>query len=413
MVKHEWAIIGSGVTGISIAEILTRQGHDVVLIEKNETLASETTREFHEWLHTGSLYTLVPDGLKTLRFILGAVDDLMEYYKSYENMNIEPTISGLNITNSTNPWFSDNHINFHYRLKNRKITFPWLYGIARSCFLIEKIKKHDWCRRRGGELSFFKQGRKKRILKIMKDLIINNNDFYKVETSDFSINSRNLLRDMLQASVNNGLKISRGNEVNDIKEKNSIHYLSCSNEDIQAEKIVICAGESISDFTDVKTKKSYAPIAIMEGVKEDEKSFVELDYFPKNCINILTKGNGIGMVGGISLPKIEQCDEYLNFVINEHQKYNPDLKEIARYNGVKTEITFKGQPRNYLYHIVKNRENSWVIVPGKFTLAFSIAPEFYRQVYNINPKKNFSPNIKNSRTVRSELSNTFWQDSVK
>ena len=134
MLKHEWAIIGSGITGISVAEILTRQGHDVVLIEKNETLASETTREFHEWLHTGSLYTLVPDGLKTLRFILGAVDDLMEFYKSYENMNIQPTISGLNLNEVENPWFSDNYINFHYRIKNRKITFPWLYGIARSCF---------------------------------------------------------------------------------------------------------------------------------------------------------------------------------------------------------------------------------------------------------------------------------------
>ena len=246
----------------------------------------------------------------------------------------------------------------------------------------------------------------------MKDLIFSDNDFYKVETSDFSINSRNLLRDMLQASVNNGLKISRGNKVNDIKRENNIHYLSCSNENIQAEKIVICAGESISDFTDVKTKQSYAPIAIMEGVKEDEKSFVELDYFPKKCINILTKGNGVGMVGGISLPKIDQCDEYLNYVIKKHQKYNPDLKEIARYNGVKTEITFEGQPRNYLYHIVKNRENSWVIVPGKFTLAFSIAPEFYRQVYKINPKKNFRPNLTESKLVRTELSNTFWQDSV-
>ena len=97
----------------------------------------------------------MPDGLKTLRFILGAVDDLMEYYKSYENMNIQPTISGLNLNIVENPWFSDNYINFHYRIKNRKITFPWLYGIARSCFLIEKIKKHDWCRRRGGELRFF------------------------------------------------------------------------------------------------------------------------------------------------------------------------------------------------------------------------------------------------------------------
>ena len=77
MKKYEWGVIGSGIAGIAIAEILTRQGHSVVLIEKNKTLASETTLEFHEWLHTGALYTLVPDRLKTLRFILGAIDDLI------------------------------------------------------------------------------------------------------------------------------------------------------------------------------------------------------------------------------------------------------------------------------------------------------------------------------------------------
>ena len=71
MKKYEWAVVGSGIAGISIAEILSRQGHSVVLIERNEQLASETTREFHEWLHTGALYTLVPDRLLTLRFILG------------------------------------------------------------------------------------------------------------------------------------------------------------------------------------------------------------------------------------------------------------------------------------------------------------------------------------------------------
>ena len=74
MKKYEWAVVGSGIAGISIAEILSREGHSVVLIEKNSKLASETTREFHEWLHTGSLYTLLPDRLKTLRYILGAID---------------------------------------------------------------------------------------------------------------------------------------------------------------------------------------------------------------------------------------------------------------------------------------------------------------------------------------------------
>ena len=78
MRKYEWAVIGGGIAGIAVREILSREGHSVVLIEKNSKLASETTREFHEWIHTGALYTLVPDTLMTLKFILGSIDDLKE-----------------------------------------------------------------------------------------------------------------------------------------------------------------------------------------------------------------------------------------------------------------------------------------------------------------------------------------------
>ena len=92
MKKYEWAVIGGGIAGIAISEILCREGHSVVLVEKNSKLASETTREFHEWIHTGALYTLVPDNLITLRFILGAIDDLIEYYASFERMNLIPTM---------------------------------------------------------------------------------------------------------------------------------------------------------------------------------------------------------------------------------------------------------------------------------------------------------------------------------
>ena len=112
MKTYEWAVIGSGIAGISIAEILTRQGHSTILIEKNDTLASETTRDFHEWLHTGSLYTLIPDKLITLRIILGAIDDLIEYYSCYERMNLIPTVSGLKINHSENAWFNNNYIHF-------------------------------------------------------------------------------------------------------------------------------------------------------------------------------------------------------------------------------------------------------------------------------------------------------------
>ena len=48
---------------------------------------------------------------------------------------------------------------------------------------------------------------------------------------------------------------------------------------------------------------------------------VHLDYFPKKCINLLTKGEGFGLVGGISLSDKSKCDEYLDYVIQKHQKF--------------------------------------------------------------------------------------------
>ena len=108
MKTYDWIIAGGGIAGISLCEILTREGHSVALIEKNNKLASETTREFHEWVHTGSLYTLEKDKMKTLKYILGSLDDLLEFYPSFKNMNLIPTSKGLKIDKTNKPWFNPN-----------------------------------------------------------------------------------------------------------------------------------------------------------------------------------------------------------------------------------------------------------------------------------------------------------------
>ena len=166
------------------------------------------------------------------------------------------------------------------------------------------------------------------------------------------------------------------------------------------------------DFIDAKIKTSYAPIAVVEGLNDKDTSFVELDYFPKNCINILTKENGIGLIGGITLNNIEKCDEYLDYVIREHKKLKPNIKVLKRYIGKKNEIIFKNQERNYLYHInaYPNKKNMWTIIPGKFTLAFSLAPEFYRRVYSKNPRKYFNTKVDDG-TYSSLIANTAWFDA--
>lgn len=409
--EYDWAIVGGGVVGIVLSEILTREGHSVVLIEKNEKLAGETTRDFHEWIHTGSLYTLIPDNLFTLKFLLGAIDDLLEYYGGFEGMNLIPTEKGLKIKEIQNKWFNEHYIHFKFRINKRKVTIPWLIGVARAVFLIDRIKEHDWLRRRAGVTDPFKLKLSK-IYPIFKTLLGYKEKFFDYRTTDFTTNSRNLLNDLLLYAIKNKLVVSASNEFLGYEKSGDNYIVNASKESFVVKNIVFSNGANVSKFVDSTVKTSYAPMAVIKNIKMNSPSFVELDYYPKNCINQLYKGNGIGLIGGISFNNIDECEKYIDQVIEKHKQYNPDLELVHKYIGKKSEIILNNQPRNYLYHILEIDNNVWGIIPGKFTLAFSIAPEFYRRVFKKNPKKRINPDNSNPE-ISDLMSNTMWYDVTK
>ena len=129
---YDWIVIGGGISGIAISEILSREGKAVLLLENNEKLASETSKVFHEWFHSGALYTLIPDNLLTLRYLLGATDDLIEYYSCFSRMNLIPSESGIEI--SKNGWFNKDRIEFRYRA--HKYNPVWLSTVSRSLAIV-------------------------------------------------------------------------------------------------------------------------------------------------------------------------------------------------------------------------------------------------------------------------------------
>lgn len=410
MKRFDWAVIGSGIAGVVASEILTREGHSVVMMEKNETLASETTREFHEWMHMGSLYTLIPDNLTTLKFVLGAVDDLLEFYGSFKRMNLNPTERGMEINESEKGWFNaDNFVHFKFRVQGRKLTFPWLIGIARSVFLIRVIKQHDWLRRRAGVIKPFR-AKAKEIFAIVRELLKHKDRFFTVRTPDFTMNSRLLLRDLLATAIKNGLEISTSNGLIKYEKVEDGFIVRGEKETFFAKEIVLCNGKNAANFVKAKVKKSYAPMAVVKNIDPTTESFVELDYYPKNCINILRKEDGVGLIGGISFNDLDKCEPYIDEVFEKHKKYQPNIERIKNYVGTKSEVIVEGEPRNYLYHIMKVETGVWMIIPGKFTLGFSIGPEFYRRVYHRNPKKHFET-ATDDGSLETLVSNTVWHDA--
>jgi len=403
--------VGGGIAGISLSEILTREGHSVALIEKKNRLASVTTKEFHEWFHTGSLYTLLKDDMKTLKYILGSLDDLLEFYSSFPQMNLRPTENGLKIDDIEKGWFSPNYINFKYRLKNRKLILPWIYAIARSIALIEGIRNHDWLRRRAGIIESVTREYYLPIIKNLFKLLGSRNKFFKVQSTDFTTNSRNLLRDMLATASKNGLETFTNNELLEIKNSGDNVIANCSGGNFESKNMAICIGEEIEKFSDLNINKSYAPIAVVKNIKEDTASFVELDCFKKNCINIVTKGKSFGLIGGISLSNKDEVEKYSDFMIAEHKKTNPQMQVLSKYVGIKSEVSQKKENRNYLFHInsYKKYKNVWSVIPGKFTLAFSMAPEFYRIVYKKNPRKFFNTSS-DTKESQSLIDETIWEE---
>ena len=126
------------------------------------------------------------------------------------------------------------------------------------------------------------------------------------------------------------------------------------------------------------------------------------------------KNSSYGMIGGISLSDKKELDEYFNYMIDEHKKANPDIQILEKYVRIKNEIISVWENRNYIFHINQERDkqNIWSVIPGKFTLAFSIAPEFYRLIYKKNPKKFF--NVKNDNNNSDDMvHDTVWGEIQK
>lgn len=403
--KYDWIIVGAGAAGISIAEILTRIGVSVLLIEKNGKLASETTRVFHEWLHTGTLYTLVPDKLKTTRYLLGAIDDLLEYYSGFCRNNLRATDCGLSVIDTG--WF--NHENIVYKYRARPFNPVWSMAIARSEWLIHEIRSHDWLRRRAGAIH---DGVRFNLVEIMKRFPLRGDGFIHVTSPDLTMNSRVVLSDILDVYEKAGGQIEVDCDVLKIQDHGSQVDIVTTKGTFSGRRIAICCADGISRFDERKVKVSYAPMFVIEGISEDAESFVELDYFVKSCINMINKGNGYGLAGGISVGRQDLVKEYFDYCVEMHRLRNPGIRVLDMYTGLKKELVGGNEDRNYLYHINAISDNVWGVVLGKFTLMYSLAPEFVRRVYRKNPPR-VSAFYSSERYVQhASLSNPVWQDII-
>lgn len=412
MKNYDWIIIGGGIAGISIAEYISRTNKNILLIEKNSKLCAETTAEFHEWTHAGSLYTLKNRDFMALNYLIKSINDLLKYYSHFENMNILPSKKGFSVKEIKNGWFQNSFIKFKFKISRRKINLVWLYKVARSILIINKIKTINW-------LDGYKNSSKElypnfmQILFQIAKLLFHKDRFYILESPDLSCDSRRIITDLLDISIERGVEYSVDNEfINYKKTDEGIYEINSEKKIFYCKNLMFCNGRNISKVFSSQIKTTYSPMLVYKNLPKQVNHFVELDIFENNSINMIVKENNIGLFGGISFSNFENCFKYFNILRKKINIKFPNAECIHQYVGSKNELVPRNMSRNYLYNIwEKSNQNIFAIIPGKFSLFPSFCSEFSKKYHQ---KEIINNKIKSSNKINLNLiSDTIWKKSFK
>ena len=214
--KYDLAIVGGGIAGLVTAELFSRSGYSVILLEKNKKLISGASSEQHGWFHLGSLYTTSHQPIY-LKKLVRTIETLQKYYSSFKSMNITVDNGLLKVKPFENGWFDSGPLEYYVVARNssdilsgnenflKKIykRIKWDLKCKLMVSRHERIYRHYW----GGDklaenwipkanLTDYK---KRNIKKInTKDLKINRDTHFLINSFDIPMNTYKITTDILK-----------------------------------------------------------------------------------------------------------------------------------------------------------------------------------------------------------------------
>ncbi len=419
--RYDVAVIGGGIAGLAIAEMFARAGRSVALIEKNHALCQEASASQHGWFHFGSLYSIFPQN-HFLRTLIRNIENLMECYAGFEGMNIRIGRNGqLAFPQNLASWLRDQPIEYllitrkdpdfdlrdYAGLSNlgRKIFFTATWEMAVKQFISRhnRFWKYDWRGKvpasewipRAGWLDYSRDVMTEHDL---KDISLSPYTHKRVVGYDRPMMAHRIIIDLTRALLGAGGRIFTNTEVENIEKLPSgemmIHGAGRS---VRAGQVVISAGKWLGRFLpraeDVKVVAS--PLLVAYPAVS-EHHFVRMTPFVEKSVNHIwheVRGRRYSLIGGgyyadpNDAQAVARAVEDLKRMASRVFPALERARFVQSYLGYKTEVTARPGERNYQYFIRQADDNVWAVVPGKFTLSFSLALDTFRRITGEEPAR--------------------------
>lgn len=420
MEEFEIVVIGGGIAGLATAEIFSRSGFKVLLVEKNSKLCSETSGLHHEWFHFGSLYSIFLNGEFSQTIIRG-IGDLLNYYRNFAGMNLRIDETGkLSTTYNKSGWFrkdklqyvitNTTHPEFNLLQYNglpeyfHKVIMNILWDkviikqfIARHNYYY----KYDWRKNYSNfhipNFNFFDLSNEY-VSNFSNNEINLNPIFHKsMESYDRPMNAYHIISDLTKSFISNKGKILT--DVMFEKYNKNCDYILVNlsnNQTVKTKKLLLSSGTNLQNHVGKSKLNIVASPLLIAYPAVCSVNFVRLTPFFSHTINhIKHKINGVSysLIGGgyfVSGNNKKNCKNAEKLLLKSAISVFPALNNtqfIKTYSGYKTEVSGFLKKRNYLYHIEEIEKNVFITLPAKFSLAFSLATNTFNKITGKLPEK--------------------------
>lgn len=431
-VVYDHVVVGGGVAGVFTAEILSRDGSKVALIEKHGKIGEESSGEQHGWGQFGSLYLNAEDQ-GVAEACLHNVDLLKDDYHSLPGNNLTAAKDnrGELISkdpNNKNNWFRSDPIYYYYpdssdkKLNlSEKQSKDWDQTLGRIMHRTGLIAEHNWNKEADVKLNTDKELEKKALIakktaRKWKKMVIENQpkgliakkskshqiinrdltNYSIIASHDRPMRSTNILNAVHDQFIKNGGVDIMGTEVAAYEEmdKELVQLTTKDHHTIKARNVVFTAGGGINDLEGAKTNTVLSPLLVVTPAVCD-RNFVHMTPLREHTINHIfhedpTTGKTYSLIGNGDAVKPGDAEgleksrvgilTFAEELFPEMQKRSKESKVV--YFGHKNEILKEGKDRNYHFELVPLKgKKVWAAVPGKFTLAPSLAHHIYKTVH--------------------------------
>jgi protoporphyrinogen oxidase len=312
-------IVGAGIGGLTAGALLTKQGHNVTIFEKESVIGGRalsiypsklTVDEYKRLLSQFNMevYYSEPD-LKTIfekKFLEGYNLDLGYHaigggVLSNTNNILSQIGEHVEIIESNVGLIKENGYNFPFlsRIDRLKI----LPNISRLLFASEKTMQKLDSISMTETINKYGKGKMKLILEIFSRSITTMNNLDKISTGEMFRAQKNLLKGSKPVGYPKGGLISITKKLADYITKNGGKIFLKK----PVEKIIINNNKAIGVL--VENEEHYFDIIISNVIIQNVFGIVNEDYFPKDYVNKIKSLNGTGSL----------CAYY------SLEKINPDL----------------------------------------------------------------------------------------